>query len=192
MGSDAARFLGLPAGKWCLTTDRLRLAPLTADDAGDLASMTDHRSITDVITFLPVPFTTADALDLIGQQAAGTDLYLGGRIRDGEGTLVVVVGLHFRGDVDLELGYWVHPGHHGQGLAREASEAALSAATDLLPDRHLFAECRPDNQRSWRVLLSLGFVPDGDDRPAHRPGRRRLSWAPSLHAGHNGRRSEEC
>ena len=187
MTSDAMTALGLPAEYWRLATDRLGLAPLDPGDAVDLVSMTDHPAITDVLTFLPAPFTVADAESLIDLQADGTDLFLGGRL--GDGTLVVIVGLHFRGPVDLEVGYWVHPHYHGQGLAQEAAQAALMAATRLVPHRQPFAECRPDNQRSWRILLSLGFVDGGGRAPARRPGRQRLEWSPGLHAGRNGRRS---
>lgn len=190
MVSDTATALGLPAADWCLTTERMRLTPLRPDDAADVVSMTDHPSITDVITFLPAPFTVADADALIDMQADGTDLFLGGRL--GADILAVIVGLHFRGSVDLELGYWVHPHHHGQRLAQEAARAALSAASRLLPSRHLFAECRPDNRRSWRILESLGFVPGGTRAAARRPGRQRFDWSPGLHGGHNDRRSGRC
>lgn len=192
MAHGQATALGRPAGAWLLATDRLRLAPLSVADAPDLAAMTDHPAITDVISFLPAPFTQADAEALAARNDGGTDLFLGGRLADESRLLVVVAGLHLRGEAEIELGYWVHPHHHGRGLAREAAGAALAAARRLLPARRPYAECLPANRRSWRVLQSLGFDAAVTTAAPRRPGRRRLDWTPGLHAGSNGRRSGPC
>ena len=57
-----------------------------------------------------------------------------------------------------ELGYILHPDHWGQGLAREALEAIISATWERYPDlNEITAEIDPRNIASARLLTHFGF-----------------------------------
>jgi RimJ/RimL family protein N-acetyltransferase len=43
------------------------------------------------------------------------------------------------------------------------------------PERRIFAECRPENVASWRLLEKVGFRASGAD--GVRSGRKRLVFA---------------
>ena len=57
----------------------------------------------------------------------------------------------------LELGVHLLPEHWGQGLAQEASRAAIHRAFEALGAAHLFAGHNPANRASARLLERLGF-----------------------------------
>ncbi len=157
----------LPEG----ATTRLRLAALIAADAEELRALTDDTAITANISFLPTPFTLDDAEALIHNNDSGNDRVLGLR-RLGIGALVGVVGTHLRGADAIEIGYWIGRRFHGQGYATEALRGVVAMLGSAFPNRLIFAECRPENAASWRVLEKAGFVPTGQD--GTRPGRRLL------------------
>jgi [ribosomal protein S5]-alanine N-acetyltransferase len=57
----------------------------------------------------------------------------------------------------FELGYHLRPSFWDQGLATEASRAVIDQAFGALGAEALFAGHHPNNVRSRRVLLKLGF-----------------------------------
>ncbi len=60
------------------------------------------------------------------------------------------------------LGYAIDPEHEGQGLMREALDAALADAFGARVGLHrVQANVRPENQRSLALLERLGFVREG-------------------------------
>lgn len=152
-------------------TERFRLRPLAAGDAPALRDMTDDPSITTVIPFLPAPFTVADAEALIASTAGGADRFCGA-FRRSDGRLGGVVGVHLRGEGELEIGYWIGAAFRGRGYATETAGATIEVVRRVLPRRCIIAECRPSNAASWRVLEKLGFRPSGGD--GTRPDRKRL------------------
>lgn len=91
-----------------------------------------------------------------------TDDYLG---------MVVLLGLA-AGHLP-ELGYWVHPGARGRGVAREAAWLACRHAFVAVEDGglglgRLRAAIDTENTASLRVAGSLGFRRRGDEREAVR------------------------
>ena len=78
-----------------------------------------------------------------------------------------------------ELGYQLRSDHWGQRYAIEAGESVIAHAFSTLGVVELFAGHHPENIRSKRVLLSLGFAythdelypPTGKLEPAYRLGR---------------------
>jgi RimJ/RimL family protein N-acetyltransferase len=157
---------GLPTRR----TARLRLAPLRRADAARLAAITNDRAITDRIHFLARPFTRHAALHLIAGRGDRRDCFLGAWRGD---ALIGVVGVHLVADDRIEIGYWIAPDWQGRGYATEAAAAVIALVRRRFPARRLFAECRPDNRGSWRVLEKLGFRATG--AAGARPGRRVLA-----------------
>jgi RimJ/RimL family protein N-acetyltransferase len=149
--------------------DRLRLAPLRSSDAEALQAITDDPVVIDNIIFLSAPFTLDDARALIAGEP-GHVFY--GAWHNGTGDLVGVVGTHLTGSDEIEIGYWMATRFAGQGYASEAAAGVIELLCAQYPARTIFAECRPGNLASWRVLEKLGFCPTGEE--GQRSGRKKL------------------
>jgi len=150
-------------------TERLCIRPLIADDATPVAVLTDDPTITDVVHFLPSPFTLSDAQALIGSQDA-ENCFLGVWLG---ADLIGVIGTHAHGDDRLEVGYWIGSRFHRQGYATEAVSTVISQLRRLYPARLITAECRRGNEGSWSLLHKLGFRSTGAQ--GNRPGRELLA-----------------
>jgi ribosomal-protein-alanine N-acetyltransferase len=59
------------------------------------------------------------------------------------------------------LGYAIDRAHEGQGLMREALDAAIEHVFSVLRLHRIQANYVPDNERSGRLLARLGFVQEG-------------------------------
>lgn len=150
-----------------ILTARCRIAPLEDADAAALAAITDA-SVTQRISFLPEPFTPADARMLIGRRGMG-DRFHGIWSRE-EDRLLGVIGVHHaRRRREIEIGYWMAAAARGQGLAREALQALTARLSLRHPECRIVAECHPDNGPSWELLQRVGFTPTG--QAGQRPGR---------------------
>lgn len=150
-------------------TDRLRLRPLGLTDAEALRAMTDEPSILDMVHFLPRPFTLADAEKLLAGAGDDRDCFWGTYLRE-NCSLIGTVGTHLRGSDEIEVGYWFSSAVRGRGLAAEAIGAIVLALSEAYPERSIVAECRPQNEASWRLLEKAGFRSSGAD--GSRPGRK--------------------
>ncbi|AYA38579.1 N-acetyltransferase [Hymenobacter oligotrophus] len=69
-----------------------------------------------------------------------------------------------------ELGYWLAATHQGQGLMHEALPIVLQAVFEAVGLEKVFARVLPENVRSSRLLLSLGFRRSGVLRREFRCG----------------------
>jgi RimJ/RimL family protein N-acetyltransferase len=88
-------------------------------------------------------------------------------------------GLHARlGRHGLEIGYWVHVDHIGQGLATRASRALTAAAFDIDGVNVVRIQCEAGNARSARVPEKIGYRFEGVTVPESGPceGRPTQVW----------------
>ena len=152
-----------------IETERLQMRPLRLSDAEEFRCLTDEPSILDVVHFLPRPFTLADAEALIGGNGDGRDCFWGVYHRN-ETTLIGTLGTHLRGGDEIEIGYWFAAASRGCGLTVEAVAGVISTLSAAYPERRIVAECRPQNEASWRLLEKAGLRADGAD--GTRPGRK--------------------
>ncbi len=152
-------------------TKRLRLRPLRLSDAEAFRAMTDEPAVIDAIYFLERPFGLADAEKLIASDSNGRDCFWGVWKREGP-TLLGTVGTHLKGTKEIEVGYWFASASQGLGLASEAVTGVMLVLLDNYPERRIIAECRPENEASWRLLERVGFR--ADDAGDARPGRQRF------------------
>ena len=68
-------------------------------------------------------------------------------------------GLHTRiGDDALEIGYWIHADHVGQGLATEISAALTKVAFEVHKVTRMEIHCDPTNLASASVPRKLGYI----------------------------------
>ena len=154
-----------------ISTARLRLQVLTLEDAQAFRDMTEEVAESGLIHFLQTPFGLLDAKALISSNGNGRDCFWGVWRQD-DAELIGAIGTHFRGDRQIEIGYWFGSSSRGKGTGTEAVFAVVSALKQACPDRLIFAECRPQNIVSWQLLERIGFRADGTDGVAF--GRRTL------------------
>lgn len=154
-----------------LKSGRLSISPLRAQDATIVATLTNDPAITDVVHFLSSPFTVSDALALIGTIDDRNCFYGAWRGDD----LVGVIGVHARGDDQIEIGYWIGSRFQRQGFASVAVSTLVGELRQRNADWRIVAECRQGNTASWNLLHKLGFRATGGD--GHRPGRKLLMLA---------------
>jgi len=62
---------------------------------------------------------------------------------------------------DVDLGFAFLPRHWGHGYALEAAAATMDYARATLGLRRVVAILSQDNERSARLLVKLGFAPEG-------------------------------
>jgi ribosomal-protein-alanine N-acetyltransferase len=146
----------------------VRLAPLEADDAGDLVSAL-VRNRTFLEPFEPArresDFTLEGARATLARLArerdAGTTYAFAIRAGDelvGQLTLSQVFRKAFQ---SCYLGYWVGEEHNGRGYATAAVGAAVDYAFGDLGLHRVQANVMTSNPRSARVLEKAGFRREG-------------------------------
>ncbi len=62
---------------------------------------------------------------------------------------------------DPDIGFAFLPAHHGLGYAFESASAVMEHARRELGIRRIVAIMSPENERSERLLIKLGMVPEG-------------------------------
>jgi RimJ/RimL family protein N-acetyltransferase len=151
------------------TTGRLEIRQLEIQDAPELARISDTPAVSQWMAFMEGSFPLEKAQALIASQEATKEYFFAVRLPDG--TLVGAMGVIDHPDESIEVGYWFGVDYQGKGYASEALRATLDwIATDpALAPRPVFAEARPDNAASIRLLTKTGFHATG--RPGPRPNR---------------------
>ncbi|GLZ76245.1 hypothetical protein Afil01_10520 [Actinorhabdospora filicis] len=151
-----------------LVTERLRLRAVGVDDAEDVAAACGAASTREFLPFLPNPYTVADALDWITNQAMRAYDEGGAQwaLTDREtGRFLGVIGLPIvhKGRGAAEIGYWTAPWERGRGHMSEA----LIAVTEWLfkqPFHRATLAIDPANIASQRVALAAGYRREGVQR----------------------------
>jgi RimJ/RimL family protein N-acetyltransferase len=144
---------------WCLTTARLRMAPVGYWDLRDLAALkADPRAFAQMLGGVRNSTQTAEDLarDIQDWGAHGYGMW---SVRAVRGRFLGVTGLARRDDgrgVALRFAFW--PEARGVGLAREAASAALNYAHDVAGLRRVIAVAAEQNFASRTVLGSIGMA----------------------------------
>ncbi|HET7429520.1 MAG TPA: GNAT family protein [Gaiellales bacterium] len=146
-----------------ITTERLRLRPLGEEDAGTLHAMESREDVTRWLYWDPrsLAQTEQSLRTRMGRtQLAreGDALELGLEHAD-TGELLGTVILMYRSELHRqgEIGFVLHPDHHGQGYAGEAALAMLRLGFEELGLHRIVGRCEPRNQASARLLERLGM-----------------------------------
>lgn len=83
-------------------------------------------------------------------------------------TVVGEVSLLGCGGTNGEIGYVLHPGHQGRGLAAEATRAMFGLGFDELGMHRIFGLCSARNAASARLMERLGMRREGHFRHSRR------------------------
>lgn len=159
-----------------LRTERLFLRPAWLEDAPELARAIGQEPVVRMLATVPWPYSEEHARNWI---EAPRNPFLPDLLvtLPGEGGRIVgCCGLHAKHG-EIEVGYWIEPGHWGRGYATEALRGVVSLA-QLAGHRRLVSRHAADNPASGRVLRKAGFRPTGRARPFHSLGRNARLEAP--------------
>ena len=72
-------------------------------------------------------------------------------------------GLRPHGEKEYEIGFHLRPAFWGQGYAKELATAVISYAFTTFKAEKLFAGHNPNNVKSKKLLIKLGFAYIGDE-----------------------------
>jgi len=139
---------------------------LRAHEHSDLDDILEYHSDPEVVRYLPWPVRdralAAEALEPRLRQGRvdveGEWLVLAMQLIDGPVIGEVVLKCASVEKGEAELGYAMHAGYHGRGLAFEAATAMIDLATTEFGVTRLIAELDARNAASVRLLERLGFA----------------------------------
>ena len=146
-----------------IETDRLRLRPIRSADAETLHEMESREDVTRWLLYDPRSREQSrEALRLRQTRTRiereGDALELG--IEHGKnGDLLGTVILMYRSEehCEGEIGFVLHPRHHGQGYAREAAWEMLRLGFEQFGLHRIVGRCEPRNLASAGLLERLGM-----------------------------------
>lgn len=146
-------------------TDRLLLRPFRPEDGPEVERLAGVREIAEMTLTVPHPYPVGHAVEWIATHEPGFAAGEGAIfavVRRSDGALVGAIGLdvvaaHRR----AELGYWIGVPYWGRGFATEAAGEIVRYGFADLGLNRIHAAHFADNLRSRRVLLKLGFHPEG-------------------------------
>lgn len=152
-----------------LTTERLVLRELTAEDAEALFGYRSHPHVTRFQSWKPASIDDARTflatLKLQPPYTGGTWRQLGIALR-ADGTLVGDCGVHVlkTDSRHAEIGYTIAPEHQRNGYASEAVRALLGMLFGTLRMKRVVARSLASNAASKALLARLGFRPEKNGR----------------------------
>lgn len=135
-----------------METERLILRRF---EDGDIDALYAYLSDQEVVKWEPYEPIGREQTKAILQERMATDEMIAMELKENH----TVIGNVYLGDRPFqakELGYLLNRAYWGRGYAAEACAAVLERA--FLEGTHrVYAECDPQNIRSWRLLERLGF-----------------------------------
>jgi RimJ/RimL family protein N-acetyltransferase len=151
------------APDWPIRTDRLLLRPFTEADFDSLYEMHSDEGV--VRWLYNDARTRVQVVELLKVKIAGASVnapgdWLCAAVESGEtGRLIGDVSLLWASEQHRsgELGFIVHPAHHGNGYATEASRPLLDWAFGNLGLHRVIGRTEARNAGSSRVLEKLGM-----------------------------------
>lgn len=145
-----------------ILTDRLKLDPLTADDAPAMYAYRSHPEVLRYQPFEPVSLRDvetfiADHLS-IAFDTPGTWFQCAIRLRD-TGRLIGDLGTRFPADDtrQAEIGLTISPDHQGQGFGTEAVGGMLNHLFGTVHKHRVFASVDPGNAACIALLKRVGM-----------------------------------
>ena len=149
-----------------LTTDRLVLRPLDAQDAPRLVELLNVRAIHETTLQIPFPYTLEDAefwIKLAGIQHEDDQSFnLSIRLRETD-ELMGGIGMRDfdRDHLRAEMGFWIGVPYWNQGYMTEAVRAVLDYGFGTLGLHRIWAGHLVGNNASGRVQQKAGMTREG-------------------------------
>ncbi len=153
----------LDAVTWPVRTARLSLRRVTVDD---LHATWQYRQLPEVSRWLTsapstveeyrVKFADPDRLTIVLVVELDGAVIGDLMVKVGDAWVQAEVKEQARG-VQAELGWVLHPDHHGHGYATEAVRELLRLCFDELGLRRVTADCFAANEGSWHLMERVGM-----------------------------------
>lgn len=145
-----------------LHTPRLLLRQVQPDDVDEIFFLRSDPSVLQYIDRYPARSKEEAAafIDNVRKWEAANESILWAMCFPENQKLIGTIGYwriqpeHFR----AEIGYVLHPQHHGNGLMTEAMKAVIDYAFEVMRLHSIEANINPMNEASKQVLLKNGFV----------------------------------
>ncbi|WP_086348634.1 GNAT family N-acetyltransferase [Candidatus Enterococcus clewellii] len=143
-----------------LTTERLRLRPITLADAED---MFDYASDEETATYVfPVHYRIEDTEAAIASYFVKDPLGKYGIELKENGKMIGSIDLRVdEVNRSAEIGYTLNKAYWGQGIVAEAGQALLQLGFEKLNLVRIFAKYDSDNPNSGKVMDKLGMKEEG-------------------------------
>lgn len=144
------------------------LRPFRAEDASSLAKFANDKRIScNLRDAFPHPYTLKDAEFYIGNIASSKVNFV--RAIDVQGQVCGSIGVHPGMDVyrlSGEIGYWLCPIYHRQGIGTEAVKLMTQHAFQKMGLIRLHAAVFDGNIASMKTLEKAGYQMEGKHRNA--------------------------
>lgn len=137
-------------------TDRLILRRYEEHDLNDLY---EYLSNSKVVEFEPYKPMTMDEVKENLKWRISTDEMIAVELKENH-KMIGNVYLGKRDFDSLEIGFVFHEDYWKKGYAKESCKKLIEQAFENGIHR-IFAECDPNNQNSWKLLESMGFMREG-------------------------------
>lgn len=147
-----------------IRTPRLTLRKLKPEDQYRIASAMQDVRVVRMLTSVPVPYASDDALDWIRSWESGEINGWAYAITFDGGALEGCITIEWReaGErTGWHLGYWLAPDHWGEGFMTEAVGAIVERFFARMMGETLYAGAIADNPASLKVQDKLGFQVTG-------------------------------
>lgn len=146
-----------------LTTKRLVLRGLVADDWRDLARIGGRDDVAPMLFSVRSPWPEADVKAWIATSQYRGSLGFRAAICLPDGELIGTVGIgRSANDQPISCAYFIDPAHWGQGYATEAMIEFLADSFERYDIDAVVADYFADNPASGAVLRKLGFQKTGE------------------------------
>jgi len=150
-----------------LTGERLVLRAMTDADVPRIVEACRDERTQQWLGRLPTPYTEESARFYLQSQleSRATNRGISWAITSGADELLGAISLfdHTPG-VEVEIGFWTHPGARGKGLMTDAVPLVTTYAFDALRVRRVKIGAAVDNTASRRVIEANGFTAYGVER----------------------------
>jgi ribosomal-protein-alanine N-acetyltransferase len=154
-----------------LETQRLQLRETAHTDVNELFYM---RSNEDVMRYIdrPRPASTDDIVQLIDKihnmAAIGDGISWAINLK-GDPTFIGTISFHrlIKENYRAEIGYMLHPAHHGKAIMDEAIRAAVDFGFNTIGLHSIEAHVNPENIASRKLLERNGFVQEAYFKENH-------------------------
>ena len=153
-----------------LTTERLFLRPLRADDAADMFEYAKNSAVTEFLLWSPHPDVgyTRRYLEFLSARYRTGLCHEWAVVERASGKMIGTCGF---AQLDLphnvgEIGYVLNPAFRGRGLAAEAATAVLQVGFETLGLHRIEARYIRGNAASVRVMEKIGMQKEGIHRGA--------------------------
>ena len=151
-----------------LRTPRLTLRRLMVTDAPDMYEYASRHEVSEYLTWYPHPTRayTREYLQYLGGRYAAGMFYDWGIVYEPDGKMVGTCGFtafHCTSDA-AEVGYVLNPEYWGRGIAKEALLRVLQFGFEELKLHRIEARFIQGNDRSRRLMESVGMQFEGFHR----------------------------